>query len=194
MGRGLAFPILMKKERDPTPEEFEKFLLWLDSDRDAAGRRLNVIQTRMIKIFASRGCIDAESLADEVSNRVAVRIDSCVTKYSDPLRCCLGFLDNVHLEYLRDQQKILNTRVPPPPRPPEELEKEDKCLQQCLGDLQKPEQDLFVRYFEGQKRARINARRKLAEELHLTANALRIQAHRVRKRLRGCMEECLVQV
>jgi hypothetical protein len=40
----------MKKERDPTPEEFEKFLLWLDPDRDAAGRRLNLIQTRMIQI------------------------------------------------------------------------------------------------------------------------------------------------
>jgi len=184
----------MKKERDPTPEEFQKFLLWLDSDRDAAGRRLNVIQTRLIQIFVSRGCIDAESLADEVSNRVAVRIDSCVTKYSDPLRCCLGFLDNVHFEYLRDQRKMLNAKEPPKPRPSDELEKEDQCLKRCLGDLETPEHDLFVRYFEGEKRARIDARRKLAEELKLTANALRIQAHRVRKRLRGCMEECLVQV
>ena len=184
----------MKKERDPTPEEFEKFLLWLDSDRDAAGRRLNVIQTRLIKIFVSRGCVDAEALADEVSNRVAVRIDACITKYSDPMRCCLGFLDNVHLEYRRDQQKMLNAQAPPKPRPSDELEKEDQCLERCLGHLETPEHDLFVRYFESEKRARIDARRKLAEELKLTANALRIQAHRVRKRLRGCMEECLVQV
>lgn len=184
----------MKKERDPTPEEFEKFLLWLDSDRDAAGRRLNVIQTRLIQIFVSRGCIDAESLADEVSNRVAVRIDSCVTKYNDPLRCCLGFLDNVHLEYLREQRRMLNAQVPPNPRPPDELEKEDQCLRRCLGDLETSEHNLFVRYFEVEKHVRIDARRKLAEDLKLTANALRIQAHRVRKRLRGCMEECLVQV
>ena len=188
------FPILMKKERDPTPEEFEKLLLWLDSDRDAAGRRLNVIQTRMIQIFVSRGCIDPESLADEVTNRVAVRIDSCVTKYSDPLRCCFGFLDNVYLEDLRDQRKISNAREPPKPRPADELEKEDLCLDRCLGGLDTPERDLFVRYFEGEKRIRIDARQKLAEELKMTANALRIQAHRIRKRLRGCMEECLVQV
>lgn len=184
----------MKKERDPTPEEFEKLLLWFDSDRDAAGLRLNVIQTRLIQIFVSRGCVDAESLADEVINRVAVRIDSCVTKYSDPLRCCLGFLDNVYLEYLREQRKIQDAQPPPEPRPPDELEKEDHCLRRCLGDLQPAERDLFKRYFEGESRVRINARRKLAEELKLTANALRIQAHRIRKRLLVCMEECLVRV
>ena len=183
----------MKKERDPTPEEFEKFLLWFDSDRDAAGYRLNVIQSRLTHIFVSRGCIDAESLADEVLNRVAVRIDSCVTKYNDPLRCCLGFLDNVHREYLRDQQKTLNARKPPEPRPSEELEKEDQCLKHCLGNLEISERDLFKRYFNGEKRVRIDARRELAAERELTANALRIQAHRILKRVRVCMEECMAQ-
>jgi hypothetical protein len=50
-----------------------------------------------------------------------------------------------------------------------------------------------VRYFEGEGRARIDARKKLAEERNLTANALRIQAYRVRKKLREYMEECLKQ-
>jgi DNA-directed RNA polymerase specialized sigma24 family protein len=181
----------MKKERDPTPEEFEKFLLWLDPDRDAAGRRLNLIQTRMIQILVSRGCIDAESLADEVCNRVAVRIDSCVTKYSDPLRCCLGFLENVYLEWVRDERKKINAREPPKARPADELEREDQCLQGCIGDLEKSDKDLFERYFEGEGRARIVARQKLAEELNLTPNALRIQAHRIRKKMRKCMEECI---
>ena len=184
----------MKKERDPTPEEFEKFLLWLDSDRDAAGRRLIVIQTRLAQIFVSRGCTDAESLVDEVVNRVAVRIDACRAKYNDPLRCCLGFLDYVHHEYLREQRKMLNAQEPPKPRPADELEKEDRCLESCLGNLATPERDLFKRYFDGEKRVRITNRQKLAEELKLTANALRIQAHRLLKRVRVCMEECLVQV
>lgn len=181
----------MKKERDPTPEEFQKFLRWLDSDHDTAGQKFNVIQTRLSRIFMSRGCIDAEALADEVSNRVAVRIDSCVVKYNDPYRCCLGFLDNVYMEYLRDAR-----RPPPPPpirRDTDRLEMEDRCLKRCLGDLETPEKDLFERYFEGEKRARINARQKMAEELKLTANALRIQAFRVRRRLRLCLEECLAE-
>jgi DNA-directed RNA polymerase specialized sigma24 family protein len=184
----------MKRERDPTPEEFEKFLSWLDSDRDAAGRRLQLIQSRLIQIFTSRGCVDAESLADEVLNRVAVRIETVIVNYSDPLRCCVGFVDNVFREYLREQQKKEKAQPPPEPRPSEELEREDKCLKQCLGELTEPERGLFVHYFKGEKRARIDARKKLAVDLSLTGNALRIQAFRLRKGLRQCMTACLSQV
>ena len=183
----------MKKERDPTPGEFEKFLCWLGPAGGQSGSRFIFIQKRLIQIFASRGCADAESLADEVTNRVAVRIDTVVHKYSDPLRCCLGFVDNVYLEYRREEKKKLDAREPPKPRPAEVLEKEDACLQQCMGKLEKGEQSVFRRYFEGEKRARMEARRKLSEELRLTANALRIQAHRLRKRLHQCLKDCLGQ-
>lgn len=183
----------MKKERDPTPEEFEKFLLWLGSVGAPSDSRFIFIQTRLIQIFASRGCCDAESLADEVINRVAVRIDTVVQKYPDPFRCCLGFVDNVHHEYLRDERKKASAREPPKPRPADELEREDECLQQCMGDLEKDEQHVFVQYFGGEKQTRKDARRKLREDRRLTANALRIQAHRLRKRLHDCMRECLGQ-
>jgi hypothetical protein len=183
----------MKKERDPTPEEFEKFLLWLGSNDDGSDSRFIFVQSRLIQIFASRGCSDAESLADEVINRVAVRIDTVVQKYPDPLRCCLGFVDNVYREYLRDEKKKSSAREPPKRRPAEELESEDQCLQQCMGDLEKTEQYLFVQYFGGEKPARKDARKNLREERRLTENALRIQAHRLRKRLHECMRECLGQ-
>ena len=183
----------MKKERDPTPGEFEKFLCWLGPAGDQSERRFIFIQRRLIQIFASRGCADAESLADEVTNRVAVRIDTVVHKYSDPLRCCLGFVDNIYLEYRREEKKKFDAREPPKPRPAEELEKEDECLQQCLGDLSKIDHYLFMGYFGGETHARRDARRKLSEELRITANALRIQAHRLRKRLHECLEECLSQ-
>ncbi len=123
----------MKRERDPTPEEFEKFLAWLDSDPDEAARKFERIQTRLIQIFVSRGCIDAEVLADEVLNRVCVRIDQVKIKYPDPLRCCVGFVDNVHREYLREQRKWDERICPPSPRPSVELEMEDTCLNECLG-------------------------------------------------------------
>lgn len=183
----------MKRERDPTPEEFEKFLAWLDPDRDEAGRRFKLIHSRLIQIFASRGCIDGESLADEVINRVAVRIDNVMKNYSEPLRCCIGFVENVHREHLRDRKKQDAIKEPTPPRPTEELEREDECLRECLNDLEQSERDLVAQYFQGEKRAKINGRKKLASELKLTANALRIQAHRLRKRLLQCMRMCLDQ-
>lgn len=183
----------MKRERDPTKEEFEKLLAWFDSDRDEAGRKYQLTHARMTRIFAARGCVDADSLADEVMNRVAVRIDVVITKYPDPVCCCLGFIEYVYQEYRRDLLKRENAKPPPPPRPPEELEREDRCLEECLETLAQRQQVLFKRYFQGEKRGRIGRRKQLAEELALTANALRIRAHHVRKDLHACIMTCLGQ-
>ena len=183
----------MKRERDPTPEELGKLLAWFDPDPDEAGRKFNLIHTRLIKVFAARGCVDPESLADEVMNRVAVRIATVVLNYPDPLRCCLGFVENVYREYWRDLQKQLTAKPPPCPPPPDRLEKEDICLKQCLERLTRPERDLFERYFEGEKHARINARKRLAVAFQLTANALRIRAHHLRKQMHLCIVTCVSQ-
>ena len=182
----------MKKERSPSNEELDKLLRWFHPNSDAAVDGYIRIQTRLIQIFSSRGCAgDADELAVEVINRVAVRIDAVVTTYPDAPRCCLAFVENVHREYLRDKRKEQNAVPPPRPRPAPVLEIEDQCLKYCLETLEPSDRDLFERYFEGEGRARIVARQKLAEELKLTPNALRIQAHRIRKRMRKCMEECI---
>ena len=184
----------MKRERDPTPEEFEKFLAWLDPDPDEAARKFERIQKRLIQIFIARGCVDAEMLADEVLNRVCVRIDHVKLKYIDPLRCCVGFVDNVHREYFREQRKWDDPICPPSPRPPEELEMEDMCLNECLDTLPRLDRELVVRYFHGEKSVRIAGRKKLAVERKLTSNALRIQAFKQRKKFIGCFNACIERV
>ena len=181
----------MKRERDPTREEFDKLLLWLDPNCDEAGNKLNLIHRRMTKILVSRGCVDAETLADEVVNRVAVRVEIVRNGYSDPLRCFIGFLGKVYKEYLREQHKESHARPPEPPRPAEDLEREDQCLRKCLEELNPHERNVVVRYFQGEKGQRIIERQKLAAELNLTANALRIQAFRLRKRAVQCLRRCL---
>lgn len=186
----------MKRERDPTEEEFEKLLLWLDPDREEAARKLLLIQARVTKVFVSRGCVgsvDAESLAIEVTNRIAVRIDQVKGSYPDPPRCFMGFLSKVYRERLRDL-KLENTAVPPPTRrSPEVLELEDYCLRKCLEELSPNERNIVERYFGGSGPERREERKKLAIELSMTPNALRIQAHRLRKKavkcLRGCLDE-----
>jgi len=183
----------MKRARDLTPEEFDKLLAWLDADRDKAGCEYTVIQGRLTKVFAARGCIDPETLGQEVLNRVGVRIDTVVQNYPDPIRCCLGFVDNVHHEYLREEKKKANAKEPPEPRPTDELEKEDRCLEQCLNTLGTAGRDIFERYFQGEKRVRIDNRKKLASELGITANALRIRAHHLRKEMHECLVTCIGQ-
>lgn len=181
----------MKKERDPTKEEFQKLLLWLDEDETEAGRKLTVIQSRVTKILISRGCVDADDLTIEITNRITVRIDQVKQSYPDPLRCFLGFLQKVYREWLRDEVIKREARPPEPPRPAEVLEREDSCLKKCLAELSSEERDTFVRYFGGEGPARREERNKLAIEQDRTTNALRIQAHRLRKKTLKCLRACL---
>jgi hypothetical protein len=181
----------MKRERDPTPEEFEKFLAWLGSNLEKAGDEFERIQRRLIQIFIARGCIDAEMLADEVLNRVCVRIDQVKLKYAEPLRCCVGFVDNVHREYFREKRKQEDAVVPPLLRSAVELEIEDTCLDECLGHLPNLDRELVERYFQGEKSVKIAGRKKLAVERMLTANALRIQAFKLRKKFISCFNTCV---
>lgn len=181
----------MKRERAPTTEEFEKLLAWIDPDSEQAGQKLLVYQSRITKIFISRGCVDAETLADEVVNRVTVRIDKVINNYPNPLQCLLGFVENVYREYLREEREHANAKPPPQPRPPEVLEREDECLNGCLGTLAQQGRELFSRYFNVDKRTKRQVRTGLAKERNLTANALRIHAHRLRKKLLECVQNCL---
>lgn len=181
----------MKRERDPIREEFEKFLAWLDAEADEAAQKFDRIHMRLIQIFIARGCVDAEMLADEVLNRVCVRIDQVKTNYTEPIRCCVGFVDNVHREYLREQRKWDDPIPPPPPRPAKELEIEDMCLDECLGQFPISDRELVERYFHGEKSVRISGRKKLAVERKLTSNALRIQAFKLRKKFVSCFNACI---
>jgi RNA polymerase sigma factor (sigma-70 family) len=185
----------MKRERDPTTEELQQLLAWLES----AGLKYETIHFRLIRFFIFRRCVDAETLADEVMNRVAVRIEKVVETYKYPIHCFLGFAEKVYREYLRDRlrQSDIEPPVPSPPNNKSELErkeKEDACLTRCMEELSLAEANLFRRYFQYEKSAKIRARKKLAVELRLTANALRIKAHRIRRRLRQCMVDCLAEI
>jgi hypothetical protein len=185
----------MKNEPDPTPEELQKLLAWLD----AAGKDYVTTHARLTRIYF-RDCVDGEALADIVMNRVAVRIDELVKKYEDPFKCLVGFARNV-LRELKPAAKPLDdvnpTRkflsVDPVEKNELELQKrelEDECLSTCLVELNEADRRLFWGYFQDDKLAKVG-RKKLAEELLLTANALRIKAHRLRKRMFECMQACL---
>jgi len=99
----------MKKERDPTQEEFANLLNWLAADRDTAGRKYESIRAGLVKIFVSRGCVDAEDLADEVIDRVAIGLNKIIGRYEgDPATYFYGFVHYVYLEYSRKNSWIVH--------------------------------------------------------------------------------------
>jgi DNA-directed RNA polymerase specialized sigma24 family protein len=174
---------------DITQEQFDQLLDWLDADRDAAGLKYRNIQVRIIKILASRGCGEAEALADETFDRVAAKIEWLVADYvGDPALYFYAVANKIHQEYLR--KKPL-PKLPPLLAEHEDNEEEFNCLEACLEKLSEKNRELVERYYQDEKRAKINSRKKLADALGITLDALRIRAHRIRKELQQCVLLCV---
>ena len=61
-------------------------------------------------------------------------------------------------------------------------------LDDCLDELSSADRDIAIRYHEGEKGEKIKNRQKLAEELDISRNALRIKVYYLHTRLRDCIE------
>jgi RNA polymerase sigma factor (sigma-70 family) len=193
----------MKNRLPVTQQAFDQLLNWLDPDRDNAGSKYEKIRVRLIKIFACRGCGEADDLADETINRVTLKLGQIAESYSgDPALYFYGVAQKVHLEYLRQkppvQESALAGREPEgqtawPPDAPGEVEQEYACLEQCMDHLPSENRRLVLEYYQEEKRAKIDHRKKLADQLGIAVNALRIRAHRIRSQLQQCVESCLDQ-
>jgi hypothetical protein len=179
----------MKRREPPSEEAFNKLLTWLDLDRDKAAAKYQRIQLRLIRIFAAKGCVDPEALADETINAVALKIDWLVENFSgDSALYFYGVAKKIYLECIRSRA------VPQPPPPPDhsEIELRCGCLERCLKTTATPNERTWVlRYHEGEGRERIDNRKRLAEELEISVNALRIRICHIQARLRPCIEDCL---
>src|SRR5438093_11989261 len=91
-----------RKLHELKQDEFDQLLGWLDPDRERAGHLYEKIRWRLIAILASRGCSQAEELADETIDRVSRRVaDIQATYVGDPAIYFLGVMNNVHHEYLK---------------------------------------------------------------------------------------------
>jgi len=187
---------------------FEKLLTLLDPDRERAGQEYEAIRAKLVKFFRWRGWPRPEELVDETIDRVCWRLaEGEVIRRPDPFLYFHGVAKNVLREAWQSQEPR-KTRHPPAGigfsrsaedhAPPldgvdeaMELEVRLSSLERCLEHLCATEQELIVRYYGGQGIELIEQRRRLAEEMGIPLNALRIRAYRVRVRLAACVEAAL---
>ena len=177
-------------DTSPNQENFDRLLRWLDPDREQAGVRYESIRKRLIKIFVCRGSATPEELADATINRVALKLPEIFETYTgDPARYFCGVASNIFLESLRKEKapKIATAKAVPPD---EDEQRDYACLERCIEKLSGLERDLVLSYYQQEKHAKIDNRKKLAERLGLGMNALRIRACHIRAGLRDCVEEC----
>jgi DNA-directed RNA polymerase specialized sigma24 family protein len=179
----------MKKSWVLCQESFDALLEWLAPNREQAGQKYEEIRQRLIRIFTARGCHEPEDLADETINRVASKVPSIGERYSgDPALYFYAVANNIHREYLRRK---------PASTPPIKLddssdtEEQFRCLEYCLKVLTLENRELVIRYYQDEKKAKIDQRKLLARNLGIAPNALRIRACRIRASLLKCVEKCM---
>jgi len=174
-----------------TPELFEQLLGWLNPDREQAGHEYEDLRRRLIKYFTCRGSSEPEDNADQTINRVARKVPEIKDSYVGPRAPYFYKVAGlIRLENLR----VKPMGAPPAPLAPEaqvELEQRHRCLDQCMAVLTKESQEIVIQYYQQEKRARIDRRKRLAERSGISLNALRIRAFRVRSSLQDCVLSCM---
>jgi RNA polymerase sigma factor (sigma-70 family) len=180
----------MKKDWTVTQEAFDRLLMWLDSDRKRAGDKYEEIRFNLIRMFARRGCNVAEELADETITRVTCKVIEIADNYvGDPRLYFYGVAHNVYMEYIKPPRP--NPLPPPDPGHDEEKERRLDCLDECMKKLDPQSREMILEYYQDEKKAKIDHRKKMAERLGITLNTLRMRTHRIKLILQECVEKCL---
>jgi DNA-directed RNA polymerase specialized sigma24 family protein len=179
-----------------TTESFAKLLAAFSEDRDEAARQYEALRNRLIRFFEWRSVNLADHRTDEVLNRVARRIDE-----GQQVENVVAYSFRVaYLVFLESQKEPEFTEIDPERAPlidadpgfeDEALQMRQKCFDVCLSNLSGEKRRMLLEYYAEERRAKIERRKQLADQLRISLDALRIRAHRIRKSLEECIMNCL---
>ena len=163
--------------------------------------RRRLVKVLEIRVIEHRLRAAPEDLADETIYRVASKLEEGLEiRTSDPFRYFYGVGRNILQEVARQERMDGNPldeedlSSPEPESEPAEAAFRRRCLDECLRRLSASDRELILLFHaEGQGKTKIRHRKQLAASLGLTPNALRIKAHRIRrKQLEPCVAERLL--
>jgi len=182
----------MKRNREINPEAFEKMLLWLNENRDSAGRKYEAIRLRLIKIFSYRQCSHAEELTDKTIDRVVQKIDAIAKTYEgDPAFYFLKVADHIYRENLRKPIAVELSDDIAQVEDEEDFRPHYECLKKCLKTLPDEKRMFIVNYYEEEKQAKIKFHKQIAQSLGIKLKKLHSRAFRIRTGLQKCVLECV---
>lgn len=171
---------------------FDLFLAILDSNPNLAAQKYETLRIKLIKFFEWRACSFAEDLTDETLDRVVKKVEAGeqINDYTSYSYQVARFL---YLEYLKKQAKrqAVVTNMTATVSVDEDDNPQLNCLESCLSNLSTDNRKIILGYYYNDKQAKIDRRKKLAETLGISANALRIKALRIRAKLEECVLKCL---
>jgi DNA-directed RNA polymerase specialized sigma24 family protein len=159
----------------------------LGGDRERAGERYVEIRSNLVRFFEWRACPFPEEHADEAMNRVAKRLEEG-EEIRDPSGYCIGVARRLLLEINKErarEQQALSEMASSPVGSADASGSEWRieCLRACLENLPADSRELIIEYYQGEKRARIERRKRLGERFGIPVNVLRMRALRIRETL-----------
>ncbi len=190
-----------KKDWSLTKEAFERLLGSLDANREHAGQKYENLRRKLIEFFEARGSRSPTDHTDETINRVARKVEEGES-VQDLNRYCYGVARLLFMETLRarETEPTAVDLAPVPPiaadheeheRQRQEQERRLECLEGCLSKLPAANRACIIEYYREENGVKIEQRKRQAEELNMSLNALRLRASRIRAELGNCVNSCM---
>lgn len=175
-----------------------RLLARLDPDAEQAAQEYERLRRGLVKFFDWRGAWPPEECADDTLDRLAQKLEG-ETIVEDVGSYTRGIARLVLLERRRQPTwssiEGASNLVSVPAAPPnDDDERLRECFDRCLAEIPEESRSLIMRYYEGERQAKISNRRRLAVTLGLSDNALRSRVQRLRDRLEHCVGTCVAAV
>ncbi|MGH9762472.1 MAG: hypothetical protein ACREDR_36520 [Blastocatellia bacterium] len=192
-----------KKKPTDTMEGFERLLRLLDPDRDMAGVKYEEVRRRLAYYFRKHGCLTPEDQADKTITRASDKLargeevkDIRPYLYGVAFYILKEYWDTAGRES-EDIDGLPASREPvDDPRATERERNADRteqlkteCMRQCLNSLPDDDRTLVTEYSENRDKGAF--REQLASSRGMALSALRVRIHRIREKLKKCVDDCL---
>lgn len=169
----------------------DALLAGLDPNRNRACEKYNALHERLIRFFQWNNVEEADTLADEVLDRLARRIaaetHSSGEAVKEPEKFAAGIARLLLHEYWRQRQRqeqamqaMKSQDWMPDAAEKQETEALAAVLDECLQSLQPVQRELIEKYYGTEGQNQIEARKQLAIQFNISLNALRNRAMRIR--------------
>jgi DNA-directed RNA polymerase specialized sigma24 family protein len=177
-----------------TPIAFTRLLEWLATGTGSPGEQYVDVRRRLVAYFERRNRPAAEDLADETLSRIGRTLEQGgVIRTKPPIRYGYVVAKFVLLEDLRRDRRSVEfdeerTAGITSDDSSSGREQRLECLDRCLRALPADQRELVVEYYREAHPHRIDHRRRMAERLGISKNALAVRAFRIREALMACVE------
>src|SRR5215475_5903834 len=159
----------MKSDWRLSEEDLDRFLRWLDPDREKAAHKYQKIRDELITILNAHCCPISEDLVDQAFDQTIKRLPHIIDDFQgEPAKYIYVVAIHLLAKYFEERSKVAPLPDPdllpdPAQKPDLEAERVFECIESCLSRLQPEQRRLFENYYREIKNAG-KYRRQLAEE------------------------------